>query len=387
MKSSTEAIVLGMGCFWGAEKRMSAIPGVIDVEAGYANGEIEGTYEAILHHERLLQRGLSKLRNHAEVVKVRFDPACVDLETILAKFWESHDPTQGDRQGNDVGSNYRSAIYTSDETQQSIALDTRERYQQALARAGRGRITTEIVPLANYFRAEEDHQDYLVKNPFGYCGLGGTGVPFPTGNTAQLSRQIVVFLSPDYPACCQFEGDILGQWQSEIPLIRSFAMTAPAGVSLAEPVRLTPTTILVENGHEISRLAGYAGEPAPFWRWLGNHLLTAEQQRIAFDHGTERPFTGAHLDEQRTGRYVDPITGATLFRSATKFESACGWPSFFDPVEGALTFHEDHSHGMRRVEVRSASSGIHLGHVFDDGPPPSGQRYCINGNVLKFIPE
>ena len=103
--SIVKAIVLGMGCFWGAEKRMSVIPGVINVESGYANGEIEGCYEAILSHERLLQRGLSTQRNHAEVVKVSYDPERVDLETILGAFWENHDPTQGNRQGNDLGSN------------------------------------------------------------------------------------------------------------------------------------------------------------------------------------------------------------------------------------------------------------------------------------------
>ena len=99
------------------------------------------------------------------------------------------------------------------------------------------------------------------------------------------------------------------------------------------------------------------------------------------------PGSGSHLDEKRPGFYVDPITGANLFRSDAKFESGTGWPSFFNPVEGALELRVDNSHGMRRVEVLSKSSGIHLGHVFDDGPPPTGKRYCINGNVLKFVPD
>ncbi|MFZ9646710.1 MAG: peptide-methionine (R)-S-oxide reductase MsrB, partial [Fluviibacter sp.] len=93
------------------------------------------------------------------------------------------------------------------------------------------------------------------------------------------------------------------------------------------------------------------------------------------------------LDEKRPGTFVDPITGAPLFRSDTKFNSGTGWPSFFNPVPGSITLHEDTAHGMTRVEVRSASSGIHLGHVFDDGPPPTHKRYCINGNVLKFVPD
>jgi peptide methionine sulfoxide reductase msrA/msrB len=131
----------------------------------------------------------------------------------------------------------------------------------------------------------------------------------------------------------------------------------------------------------------YQGDQDRFWKWLGFQVLTPEQRRIAFEQGTEPAFTGSHLDEKRPGVFVDPITGAPLFRSDTKFESGTGWPSFFNPVEGAITLHEDKTHGMRRVEVRSASSGIHLGHVFDDGPPPSGKRYCINGNVLSFVAD
>jgi peptide methionine sulfoxide reductase msrA/msrB len=149
----------------------------------------------------------------------------------------------------------------------------------------------------------------------------------------------------------------------------------------------TPTIVLFEKGQEVSRYTGYSGETARFWQWLGFRLLTPEQQKIAFEQGTERAYTGSHLDEKRPGNFVDPITGVALFRSDRKYESGSGWPSFFSPLEGAVTLHEDVSHGMKRVEVRSASSGIHLGHVFDDGPAPTYKRYCINGNVLKFVPD
>lgn len=302
-----DSIVLGMGCFWGAEKRMGELPGVIDVESGYANGEIATTYEAVLALERLLHLGKSKQRNHAEVVKVRFDPKKTTLEAVLARFWESHDPTQGDRQGNDIGSNYRSAIYTHNDAQRALALHTRETYQAALSVAKKGRISTEIAPLSTYGSAETYHQNYLQKNPNGYCGLGGTGVPYP--------------------------------------------------------------------------------RTAAYWQSLGKLLLTPEQQHIAFAQGTEAPFCGSHLDEKRRGWFVDPLSGARLFRSDTKFNSGTGWPSFVQPVPNAVTEHTDRNHGMVRVEVRSASSGIHLGHVFDDGPAPTGKRYCINGNVLKFVPD
>ncbi|MCE1239689.1 MAG: peptide-methionine (S)-S-oxide reductase MsrA [Azonexaceae bacterium] len=403
-RSGSESIVLGMGCFWGAEKRMAAVPGVLDVESGYANGDIQGGYNAILAQEKAIRAGQSNKRNHAEVVKVTFDPAKTTLEKVLIQFWENHDPTQGDRQGNDVGSNYRSAIYTAGEAQQALALKTRDAYQKALSAAGRGRITTEIAPLKAYFRAEDYHQDYLVKNPDGYCGLGGTGVKYPGSDATPMAkaparvrpldgarlnqqRQLVVFEAEDCAYCRQFKAEVLDRWKSPVPVVRTLAPEAPTGWTLEKPLFATPTIVLFEKGKEVSRYTGYNGDQARFWKWLGFHLLTPAQQKIAFEQGTERPGTGSHLDEKRPGTFVDPITGAALFRSDTKFDSGTGWPSFFNPLPGSITLHEDVSHGMRRVEVRSASSGIHLGHVFDDGPPPSGKRYCINGNVLQFVPD
>lgn len=405
--SGTESIVLGMGCFWGAEKRMSELPGVVDVESGYANGEIAGTYDAVLAHERALQFGRAKEKNHAEVVRVNFDPNKVSLERVLARFWESHDPTQGNRQGNDLGSNYRSAIYTQNERQQEAALRTRDVYQQALTAAGFGKITTEIEPLTAYFSAENYHQDYLKKNPDGYCGLGGTGVAYPglqasvtpvaqqsaasnkvlDGKALNFNRQLIVFEAEACAYCKQFKKEILDHWQSDVPVVRTMNTNPPSGWVLEKALFATPTIVLFEKGKEVSRYTGYNGDQKRFWHWLGFQLLTPDQRKIAFEQGTEYPGTGSHLDEKRPGTFVDPITGAPLFRSDTKFNSGTGWPSFFNPVPGSITLHEDNSHGMRRVEVRSASSGIHLGHVFDDGPPPSHKRYCINGNVLKFVPD
>ncbi len=412
---NSAAIVLGMGCFWGAEQRMAAIPGVLDVESGYANGEVAGEYQTVLQHERLLRMGMAQKRNHAEVVKVTFDPARVSLQQVLAGFWENHDPTQGDRQGNDVGSNYRSAIYTDSAEQADIAQQSRAIYQQALTQAGLGAITTEIAPLTAYFKAEEYHQDYLLKNPSGYCGLGGTGVAFPLAQLdasaaakpasplaagansasqyprldgAQLaSRQLVVFAAEHCAYCARFNSEIMASWQAEVPITSTLNPNAPTGWQLQKALFATPTIVLFQDGQELARYTGYDGDHERFWQWLGYQLLSPAQQRIAFEQGTERAFSGSHLDEARSGTFVDPISGAPLFRSDSKYDSGSGWPSFFNPVPGALSLHEDNSHGMRRVEVRSASSGIHLGHVFDDGPPPSGKRYCINGEVLRFVPD
>jgi peptide methionine sulfoxide reductase msrA/msrB len=176
-----ETVVLGTGCFWGAEKFMGMLPGVVDIEVGYANGDdsVPGNYQAVLAHERALREGKTTARNHVEVAKVTFDPDQVSLEAVLARFWEIHDPTQVDRQGPDVGTNYRSVIFTYDDAQLRTARRTRAVYEQALAEAGIGTIVTEIAPLRLYHRAEEYHQDYRKKHPVGECGLRPTGVPYP----------------------------------------------------------------------------------------------------------------------------------------------------------------------------------------------------------------
>lgn len=205
--------------------------------------------------------------------------------------------------------------------------------------------------------------------------------------TLSFERQLIVFEGVDCGYCRKFKADVLDSWKSPVPISRTLGFNLPPNWSLEKPLFATPTIVLFEKGKEVSRYTGYNGEKVRFWEWLGYQLLTPAQQKIAFEQGTERAFTGSNLDEKRPGTFVDPITGVALFRSDSKFESGTGWPSFFTPLLGSVTTHEDISHGMKRVEVRSASSGIHLGHVFDDGPAPTYKRYCINGNVLKFVPD
>ncbi|MBN8553066.1 MAG: peptide-methionine (S)-S-oxide reductase MsrA [Caulobacterales bacterium] len=167
-----ESAVFAMGCFWGVERIFWKLPGVWVTSVGYAGGATPNpTYREVC----------SGATGHAEVVEVVFDPAQISYADLLKAFWENHDPTQGMRQGNDVGTQYRSAIYCTDEAQRAAAEASRDAYQAALSAKGLGRITTEIAPRPPYYFAEGYHQGYLAKNPDGYCGIGGTGVECPAG--------------------------------------------------------------------------------------------------------------------------------------------------------------------------------------------------------------
>ena len=173
-----EAVMFGMGCFWGAERLFWQTEGVWVTAVGYAGGFTPNpTY----------QETCTGLTGHAEVVLVVYDPKLVTFSELLSIFWESHDPTQGMRQGNDVVTTYRSTIYTSTDAQYDAAIASRDAYQAALGGAGRGRITTEIKPAPEFYFAEAEHQQYLAKNPYGYCGLQGTGVSCPLPAAASQS--------------------------------------------------------------------------------------------------------------------------------------------------------------------------------------------------------
>ena len=168
----TEIADFAMGCFWGVERKFWQVPGVWVTAVGYTGGATPNP----TYHETCTGR-----TGHTEAVRIVFDPKVVSYDALLKLFWEGHDPTQGMRQGNDMGSQYRSGIYTHGAAQAEAAARSREVYQEALTRAGRGKITTEIAPAGPFFFAEDYHQQYLAKNPNGYCGIGGTGVVCPIG--------------------------------------------------------------------------------------------------------------------------------------------------------------------------------------------------------------
>ena len=174
-----EQAVFGMGCFWGVERRLWETPGVFSTAVGYAGGTTpHATYEQVCNGDT----------GHAEVVLIVFDPKTILYPELLTIFWENHDPTQGMRQGNDRGTQYRSVILTGSDRQRIAATDSLDAYQQQLSAAGYGTITTEIVPLGDFYYAEEYHQQYLAKNPGGYCGVDGTGISCAVGLAGVMTR-------------------------------------------------------------------------------------------------------------------------------------------------------------------------------------------------------
>ncbi len=388
----TDSIVLGSGCFWGAEKRYQAIPGVIDAMSGYADGKhIEPTYQAITQ-----AKNKHNPDNFAEVVKVVYDPNRVSLHYIIKNYFEGHDPTQLNRQGNDVGTQYRSTILYRNEAQRHIAEMLAEQYQQRLTAAGYGKITTAIKPLTEFYPAEEYHQDYLQKNPNGYCPNHATGVTFEQNdilpkvdNTPLLSgKHIVILEAPFCPYCEQFKHNVSNGYQGEIPLHYRQAEQLN-GLQLTTATWATPTIFFMQDGKEVFAQQGYM-TPEEFYRALGVFQLGKDSKayEIAFADGTESRFCKRYdlFKDTGDGVFIDTLSGEPLFDSKDRFNSGSGWLSFTKAIAGSTVEKTDNRFGLQRIEVRAKKSGIHLGHVFNDGP--NGQRrFCINANVLSFKPR
>lgn len=389
--SHVKTIVLGSGCFWGAEKGYEALPGVIDAVSGYADGDnsIKPAYKEITRYEHKFDPD-----NYAEVVEVRYNAGMLSTEALLQHFFEHHDPTQKNRQGNDVGTQYRSTILYTDEEQHEAALKLRDQYQKLLSAAGYGAIVTEIRPLQKFNPAEEYHQDYLAKNPNGYCPNHATGVTFakhasvPVDNSALLAgKQIVVLEAEHCPFCEQFRQDVSKQYHGSIPM--SFRMASQLdGLALKTPTWATPTIYFLNNGKEDFGHQGYM-TAQEFYKALGYFKLgDTEAYKVAFAQGTDGRFCRQYEEFKNTpdGVFIDKLSGAPLFDTRDRFNSGSGWLSFTRPVKGATIEQPDDSFGLKRTEVLSSSSGIHLGHVFDDGPDGK-PRYCINATVLDFVPR
>ena len=319
----TKTIYLAGGCFWGTEHFMSMIHGVEEAEVGYANSNVPNpTYREVC----------TGRTGAAETVKVVYDDNEVSLPFLLNLYFKTIDPTSLNKQGNDRGTQYRTGIYYTDPAEKSVIekslAELQSHYNKPLA--------IEVGPLKNFYPAEDYHQDYLDKNPGGYCHIN--------------------------PALFRMAREV-----RDTTLLNNKA---------AEKADLNSNTSSLDRKYT-----------KPSDKELRNKL-TALQYEVTQNAATERPYANEYNKEFRPGIYVDIVTGEPLFLSTDKFESGCGWPAFSKPISPDLVKgYVDTSHGMNRIEVRSKSGDSHLGHVFNDGPAEKGGlRYCINSASLKFIP-
>jgi peptide methionine sulfoxide reductase msrA/msrB len=321
------------GCFWCIEAAFLDVEGVSSVVSGYSNGhDPKPTYEKVCTGKT----------GHAEVVQITYDPAKVGYAQLLEIYWRQIDPTDAGGQFADRGSQYRPAIFYHNAEQKKIAEESKARLRDS--KVFDQPIIVPIEPIQSFFPAEEYHQKYCKLSPERY------------------NR---------YKKGSGRAGFIEQTWAGK-PLPRIAPTVANDGVEPAQDP---------EDKRQACDLSALSDAEL-------RARLSPEQYQIVKKNGTERPFANAYWDNKREGIYVDIVSGEPLFSSRDKFNSGTGWPSFTKPLKpGEVVEKTDTDHGMVRTEVRSKKSDSHLGHVFPDGPGPTGMRYCINSGSLRFIPK
>ncbi len=384
LNAKEQTIVLGAGCFWGVQKSFDNLKGVKNTVVGFAGGEWENpTYDRVLAH-----RLIKNIKNHAEVVKITYDDNIISTRKLLEHFWEIHNPTQKNRQGNDWGSNYRSIILYTNKEQKNIALQTKKEYQKLLNKNGYKTITTEIAPLKKFYRAKEYHQKYLEKHPNGYCPNHSTGVKFKKLITPLKGKEILVIKSNNCPFCQKFKKDVINNYKGDIT-IREAYKNEIKEYKLKSKIIGTPAIFFIKDGKEIFSHIGYLSS-REFYKKLGAFKLGKNSQayKVAYDKKTDKRFCKKYekFKNIKDGVFIDKISKEVLFDTKDRFNSHSGWLSFYKPInKNVIEYREDNSFGMHRIEVIAKKSGAHLGHVF---PRYDGKkRFCINASVLEFIPR